>query len=82
MNKIIVYANPIAPFQKVLTVKDGKLVDQVGVLPNYLTEIIFGTAQKYNIQDIDFTGVKDFALGFIKDMKTEYSTLNINFVEE
>lgn len=81
MNQIIVYTDPVAPFQKVMAIKGGQVIDQIGVLPNSLIEIVFATAQKYDIQDICFTGVKTFALGFIQDMKTTYSVLNINFME-
>lgn len=86
MDRIIVYTSPVAPLQKILAIKDGQLIDQVGIWPNDLVETIFAMVQKYDIQDIDFTGIKSFALNFIEEMKqpSAYNSnnLNINFVED
>ena len=86
MDRIIVYASPVAPLQKIMAIKDGQLIDQVGIWPSYLVETIFAMVQKYDIQDIDFTGLKSFALNFIEEMKQpntyNFNNLNINFVEE
>ena len=82
MDKIIVYTNPVEPFQRVVVIKDKEVITNIGVMPNNLTEIVFDASQKYDVKNICFIGVKTFALGFMQEMKTTYDTLNIEFMEE
>ena len=87
MDKIIVYTSPVAPLQKIFIMKDGKLVDQVGITPNYITDVVIEAVNKYQVKDIDFTGSESFAENFMNELKTNqisvygHECLNINFVE-
>ena len=82
--KIIVWTNPTAPFQKIYVFKDGNLVDQMGITPNYIVNVVLELVEKYQINNIDFSGSKSFGEHFVKDLRNEantnYKELNINFV--
>lgn len=86
VNKIIVWTSPVAPFQKIYVMKDGILVDQMGIMPNNIVDIIFSLVDKYNIENIDFSGTHSFAENFVNELKKEqvarysHERLNINFI--
>lgn len=86
VNKIIVWTSPVAPFQKIYVMKDGVLVDQMGIMPNNIVDIIFSLVDKYNIENIDFSGAHSFAENFANELKKEqvarygHGRLNINFI--
>ena len=67
MNKILVCTNPIGPFQKVVAVKDDKVIEQIGVVVDNLPEIVYAFAKKHNINEIYYMGVKEYAIGLMKD---------------
>jgi hypothetical protein len=85
-NKIIVWTNPTAPFQKIYVMKDGALVDQMGIMPNNIEDIVYALVDKYQITDIDFSGAKSFAEHFADALKNNQvirygeQKLNINFI--
>lgn len=58
--KIIVWTNPTAPFQKVYALKDGEMVDQMGVKFDDLEEVITALCSKYEIFQIDFSGSRAY----------------------
>lgn len=86
VSKIIVWTNPVAPFQKIYVMKDGILVDQMGIMPNNIVDIIFSLVDKYNIENVDFSGAHSFAENFANELKKEqvarysHERLNINFI--
>ena len=86
IDKIIVWTSPVAPFQKIYVMQDGILVDQAGILPNDIVEIVFALVDKYHITEINFSGTRSFAETFINELKKEqavrygYECLNIDFV--
>lgn len=86
VNKIIVWTSPVAPFQKIYVMKDGVLVDQMGIMPNNIVDIIFSLVDKYDIENIDFSGAHSFAENFANELKKEqvarysHERLNINFI--
>jgi hypothetical protein len=59
-NKIIVWTSPIAPFQKIYVIKNGDMVDQVGVQFDDLEDVIVAMCQKYSITQIDFSGTHSY----------------------
>lgn len=67
MNKVIVYANPVAPFQKVILIKDN-IPSEVGVSIEDLPEAIFLTAAKHSIEEIEFRGNREYCLGLMHDL--------------
>jgi hypothetical protein len=85
-NKIIVWTNPTAPFQKIYVMKDGVLVDQMGIMPNNIVDIVFALVDKYNISSIDFSGAHSFAENFANELKKDqiarygHEHLTINFI--
>ena len=87
MNKIIIWTSPTAPFQKIYVMKEGELVDQMGVLPNNLEGIVYALVDKYQIMDIDFSGTPSFAEGFMTTLRNNQiihygrECLNIGFVK-
>lgn len=86
VNKIIVWTSPVAPFQKIYVMKDGVLVDQMGIMPNNIVDILFSLVDKYDIDNIDFSGAHSFAKNFADELKKEqvarysHERLNINFI--
>lgn len=82
--KIIVWTNPTAPFQKIYVFKDGNLVDQMGITPNYIVNVVLELVEKYQINNIDFSGSRSFGEHFVENLRNEaitnYKELNINFV--
>ena len=84
ISKIVVWTSPVAPFQKIYVFKEGNLVDQMGIMPNNIVDIIFELVDKYQINDIDFSGTYSFGKSFMDEIKkqavTQYKELNVNFV--
>ena len=84
ISKIVVWTSPVAPFQKIYVFKEGVLVDQMGIMPNNIVDIIFELVDKYQINDIDFSGTYSFGKSFIDEIQkqavTQYKELNVNFV--
>jgi len=66
-NKIIVWTSPTAPFQKIYVIKDGTLVDQMGVKPDDIRDIVYALADKYNIVEIDFSGSTSYGAKILED---------------
>lgn len=60
INKIIVWTSPTVPFQRVYVIKNGDMIDQVGVQFDDLEEVIVAMCQKYNITQIDFSGIHSY----------------------
>lgn len=88
MNKIIVWTNPTAPFQKIYVMKNNEIVDQLGVMPNNLEDIIYTLVDKYEITDIGFSGAHSFAERFMSELKKGQTIrygcerLSIQFIKE
>ena len=86
IDKIIVWTSPVAPFQKIYVMKEGVLVDQAGIMPNDIVDVIFAIVDKYQIDNIDFSGARSFAESFVNELKKEqivrygHESLNINFI--
>lgn len=84
ISKIVVWTSPVAPFQKIYVFKEGTLVDQMGIMPNNIVDIIFELVDKYQINDIDFSGTYSFGKSFMDEIQkqavTQYKELNVNFV--
>ena len=55
-NKIVVWTNPTAPFQKIYVFKDGALVDQMGVKFEDAKDIIYALLDKYELTEVNFSG--------------------------
>ena len=72
--KIIVWTNPTAPFQKIYVFKDGNLVDQMGITPNYIVNVVLELVEKYQINNIDFSGSKSFGEHFVESLRNEAIT--------
>ena len=85
-DKIIVWTSPVAPFQKIYVMKDGELVDQMGIMPNDIVDVVYALVDKYKIMDIDFSGAKSFATSFADELRNNqvihygHECLNINFI--
>lgn len=82
MNKIIVYTNPTAPFQKIIVFQDGIIIDQLGVQTDDVASTVRAFSQKYNIADVEFMGARDYSLGLMRKTQeqTKYSeSLNIKY---
>lgn len=86
VSKIIVWTSPVAPFQKIYVMKDGVLVDQMGITPNDIVDVVFAVADKYEINKIDFSGARSFAENFMKELQQNqvarygHRRLDINFI--
>ena len=82
-NKIIVITDPVSYFQRILALVDGKLVDQLGVSQDDLTETIDAFVAKYNATHIDVTGPKAYAMRYVQQLSdpTKYSNLTVNYCE-
>lgn len=83
VNRIIVWTNPTAPFQKIYVMKDGVLVDQFGVKFEDVKDITYAVADKYDINDVHFSGTRSYAEKIVQEiMATQYENrqLNIEFV--
>ena len=82
-NKIIVITDPVSYFQRILALVDGKLVDQLGVSQDDLTETIDAFVAKYNATQIDVTGPKAYAMRYVQQLSnpTKYSNLIVNYCE-
>ena len=86
VSKIIVWTSPVAPFQKIYVMKEGVLVDQMGIMPNNIVDIVFSLVDKYEITNIDFSGAHSFAENFANELKKDqiahygHECLNINFI--
>lgn len=84
ISKIVVWTNPVSPFQKIYVFKEGTLVDQMGIMPNNIVDIIFELVDKYQINDIDFSGTYSFGKSFMDEIKkqavTQYKELKVDFV--
>ena len=72
MEKILVLTNPVAPFQKVCVVKDDNLVEQVGITPNYIPEVVCQMSQKYDVTKVVVYGTEDFARGILDLLQVDY----------
>lgn len=68
-NKIIIWTNPTVPFQKIYVMKDGVLVDQMGVKFDDVEAIVYELANKYDIQDIHFSGANAYGEKIAKDIE-------------
>lgn len=85
-NKIIIWTNPTVPFQKIYVMKDGVLVDQMGVKFDDVEAIVYELAKKYDIQDIHFSGTTAYGEKIAKDIEknevTQYGQkyFNIKFI--
>mgnify|MGYP007111755467 CR=1 FL=1 len=86
VNRIIIWTNPVAPFQRIYVMKDGVLVDQMGIMPNNIVDIVYALSDKYNITELHFSGTPSFAQNFAdeieKDQYTHYGQkrFTISFV--
>lgn len=69
VNKIIVWTNPTAPFQKVYVMKEGVLIDQLGVKVEDVEDVVFALMDKHGITQIDFSGAVAFAEHFGKNIQ-------------
>lgn len=69
VNKIIVWTNPTAPFQKIYVMKEGVLVDQIGVRIDDVKDVVYALADKYNIFDINFSGAPTYGEKIAKDIE-------------
>ena len=86
-NKIMVVNSPVARFQKIYVVKDGTMVDQLGVGLEDLVETLFALVQKYGIKEIDLGGNLAFTQKIADEIKqniTQYSIYNltVNQIEQ
>lgn len=74
MNKILVNTNPVA-FQKVIVIENDIIIDQIGVQAEDLAETIHACAVKYNISEVNFLGLREYALGLMRDAQnnTQFS---------
>ena len=69
VNKIIVWTNPTAPFQKVYVMKDGTLVDQLGVKFEDVEDVVYALADKYHISQVDFSGTPSYGEKIANNLK-------------
>ena len=70
-NRIIIWTNPVAPFQKLYVMKDGVLIEQMGIQINDVPDIVFELAQKYEIQEIHFSGTRSYAEKIAEDLREQ-----------
>ena len=86
VNKIIVWTNPTAPFQKIYVMKEGILVDQVGVKVDDVKDVVYALADKYSIFDINFSGAPSYGEKIAKDIENgqiiryDKSKITVTFV--
>lgn len=64
MNKIIIFANPIAPFQRVILINNGE-TSEIGVSVDDLAEAILDSAEKFSLQEVEFRGNREYCLGLM-----------------
>lgn len=69
VNRIIIWTNPTAPFQKIYVMQNGILVEQIGVKFENTEEIVYALADKYNIFDLHFSGTHGYAEKIAKDIQ-------------
>ena len=83
MNKIIVITDPVSYFQRILAIVDGKLIDQLGVSHDDLTETVNAFVEKYQVFEIDVTGPRAYAERYIQQLSnpTKSSQLKVNYCE-
>ena len=87
MDRIIISLSPVERIHKVFVIKNDNLVDQCGVCVENLPEVITMAADKYNIANIDISGVKAYTEKIGIDIEkynlTNYTNreLNIYYVE-
>lgn len=67
MTKILVWASPIAPFQRVTLIKNNT-TSEVGVTMADLGDTIFETAMEHGIEEVEFYGNREFCLGVMHDL--------------
>lgn len=86
INKIIVWTSPTSLFQKIFVMKEGTMIDKMGVQINDLEETLFSLVDKYEIYQIDFSGTQSFAKGIGDKLNnnqiTKYNCtkISINYV--
>ena len=85
-NKIIIWTSPVAPFQKIYVMQNGIIIDQMGIMPNNIVDITFALVDKYDINNIVFSGTHSFAEAFANELKNNqvihygHERLNITFI--
>ena len=77
-NKIMVVNSPVSRFQKIYVVKDGAMVDQLGVGIDDLVEVLFALVEKYGIEEIDLGGNLEFTSKIANSIKQNISQYNIH----
>lgn len=86
VNRIIIWTNPTAPFQKLYVMKDGILVDQMGVKFDDVEDVTYALADKYNITELHFSGTPSYGEKLAKDIEAHqvihygHKHFNISFV--
>lgn len=69
MRKIIAILRPFEPVQQIFVLKDGERIDTAIATIDNAVETIFELSQKWNINIIDLTGVKQFNLKYARDLE-------------
>lgn len=85
-NKIVVWTNPTAPFQKIYVFKEGVLVDQMGVKFEDAKDVLYALLDKYNLTEVNFSGTHTYGEKIATDLDNDQiirygkQKLNIKFV--
>jgi len=64
MNKILIFASPVSPFQRLVFIKDGN-ASEVGVQTDDLSETILDLAEKHSLETVEFRGNREYCLGLM-----------------
>lgn len=86
VNRIIIWTNPTAPFQKIYVMKDGALVDQMGVKFEDVEDVTYALANKYDITEIHVSGTRAYGEKIAHDIENNqvihygHKQFNISFV--
>lgn len=67
MNKVIVFTNPVAPFQRIILIKNGE-TSEVGVGVSDLADAVLESAEKHQIEEIEFRGNQEYCLGLMHEL--------------
>lgn len=80
MKKIIASIRPFEMNQSLYVFEDGEKIDEATVSLSDVENTVLGFADKYQIENVDIVGPKQFNQKIGQNLITKYSTLKINFI--
>ena len=86
MKKIIGILKPFDKNQTLYIYEDGNKLDTIQTTVDDIAQVIFKLTEQYNINQVDFTGIKTYTQGLIKQIQKEeilkynYNKINFNCI--